>query len=125
MPELVTIAVYSEVQRSQFARMLLERESIPCFLADEHLANLGRYAFAGGVRLQVAAEHAGMAVKLLRAEGFLRAAEGADDAKPGFCPRCGGVNIFYRTAYAVIALMLFLPFWGKRYQCRTCGHSWK
>lgn len=125
MPEQITIAVYSEVQRAQFARLLLEREGIPCFLADEYLTSLRRYSFTGGVRLQVAAKDAETAAQLLRTEGFLRAGEGTDDAKPSACPRCGGANVVYRNAYAVIALVLFLPFWGKRYQCRTCGHSWK
>ena len=73
MPELVTIAVYVDPIRAQFARMLLEREDIPCFLLGEHLTNQGRAAYApeGGVSVQVAVEN----VVALRALEHEREAE--------------------------------------------------
>ena len=124
MPELVTIAVYAEPLRAQFARMLLEREGIEHFLAEEHLSNLRRNI--DGTRLQVGAGDAETAVRLLRAEGALKSKENAwENVKLEPFPQCGGTNVTYRTAYAIIALILCLPFWGKRYQCGTCGHCWK
>lgn len=129
MPELVTIAVYVDPIRAQFARMLLEREDIPCFLLGEHLTNQGRAAYApeGGVSVQVAVENAATAMRFLQAEGAVKADEaaweGAKQLAP--CPQCGSANVVCRTAYAILSLVLYLPFWGNRYQCRTCGHCWK
>lgn len=129
MSELITIAVFDEDLKAQFARMLLEREGIPCFLADENLMAMRRsYALgAGGVRLQVRMDDAEVAFKLLESDpNFASALEPIQAARPKVaCPRCAGTTVAYRFWFRLLALTLYLPFWGKRYRCNVCGYGWK
>ncbi len=100
MPERVTIAVYAEPNRAQFARMLLEREGTEYFLAEEHLSSL-RWNI-GGTRLQVGAGDAETAVRLLRADRALTSEENVwEDMTLKSCPQCGGTHVVYRKVYAI------------------------
>jgi hypothetical protein len=72
MPDgYVTVATYETVIAAELARVKLDSEDIPVFIADAHtvsISSLGGIAI--GVRVQVPSEMAGRASELLRDEEF-------------------------------------------------------
>jgi rubredoxin len=143
MPELVTIATYTDALMAHVARSRLESEGLLCFLADEHLIGMDwMYSNAvGGVKLQVRAEDARAARELLREgaapEGLPDPTAGAetDDMEPdSVCPHCGGTSVVHKNftrvsaAFSLVcSLIFFLPlfFFRKHHRCKACGHTWR
>lgn len=127
MSELITVAVYMDETKAYLTRALLEREGIPCFLADEYFTALRRFCEPlAGVRLQVPADVAEDALKLLAQEDEpVPSSETRGAGLPrGVCPQCGGRDVASRIALFVLFLVFMLPFLGKRYRCRTCEYRW-
>jgi hypothetical protein len=65
--ELVTVAMFGSVGEAEVARMTLEADGVKCYLADAETVNMMWFASnaVGGVKLQVAAEDAPRAQRLL------------------------------------------------------------
>ncbi len=72
MPDgYVTVATYETVIAAELARVKLDSEDIPVFIADAHTVSISFLGgIAIGVRVQVPSELAGRASELLRNEKF-------------------------------------------------------
>lgn len=125
---LVTIAAYSFPHEAHLARVRLEAEGIPVFIADEHTVNMQwLYSNAlGGVRVQVPAPFAAQAQQVLAQDysHLLEAEFGKDET---VCPHCGSTEVEPHTkgkrpAFVVFLLIGFpLFFYQHGIRCRNCG----
>lgn len=142
---LITVATFSFPHEAHFAKMRLDAEGIPAFIADEHTINMQwLYSNAmGGVRLQVPSECAEDALRVLNepddldtdafddaAASELQADADADiKCEPERCSLCGGeLGIPQQTGRrpAFLAwLLIGLPLWPLRTRriCSSCGWS--
>jgi DNA-directed RNA polymerase subunit M/transcription elongation factor TFIIS len=138
---LVTIRNFAcspdPVSEAQLARIHLESENIPCFLAGEHF--VGMYwlcSFADhGVKLQV--RHCDMARARAALESGARygleANEegGSPEMRAPRCPNCGSVEVSYERYsrpffyFSLLLLRFPLPYLKGTYRCDDCGHTWK
>ncbi len=134
---LVTVATFSFPHEAHFAKMRLDAEGIPAFIADEHTINMQwLYSNAmGGVRLQVPAQFADDALRLLDEPDdfdpaeFEEAAEQAPEVEPEpeRCSRCGGTlgepQPTGRRSAFLTWLLIGLPLWPlrKHRSCSACG----
>lgn len=125
---LVTIARYTYPYEAQIARALLDSEGIDAFIADEQTINMQwLYSDAlGGVRLQVAAEDAEWAVRVLNEDRETPLVEQEGEDRPA-CPVCGSRNTEYHQLGRRWAFLMFLaidfPLFRVRdgIRCRACG----
>jgi hypothetical protein len=136
---LITVATFSFPHEAHLAKMRLDAEGIPAFVADEHTINMQwLYSNAmGGVRLQVPAQFVEDAQRLLNEPDdfdpteFEQAAElsPGPDAEPEICTRCGGAlgepQPTGRRPAFLAWLLIGLPLWPlrKRRRCSVCGVS--
>src|SRR5687768_13190261 len=88
-----TVQTFNDPPSAHIARLRLEADGIPCFIADENIAATAwHYAIAtGGLKLQVPSEDADRATAALRRDQ-LKVAEAADDNLQA-CPRCGSAEL--------------------------------
>ncbi|WP_395792636.1 DUF2007 domain-containing protein [Aquimonas sp.] len=142
---LITVATFSFPHEAHFAKMRLDAEGIPAFIADEHTINMQwLYSNAmGGVRLQVPSACAEDAVRVLNepddfdtdafdaaAASELQADADVDiEPEPERCSHCGGElgmpqQTGRRPAF-LTWLLIGLPLWPLRTRrsCRSCGWS--
>ena len=139
-----TVATFPDLASAQLAQAMLEAEDIPAVIPDEHLAGLDwRMGNAlGGVRLQVAPEHAEQATALLgqaapidQSELVLLAKATEAPTDRDVCPSCGSGAIAAErsTRRAKALTMLFFPallLWPlfarrrNRLKCSSCGQAW-
>ncbi|MBR9829165.1 MAG: DUF2007 domain-containing protein [Oceanospirillales bacterium] len=125
---LVTIARYTYPYEAQIARALLDSEGVDAFIADEQTINMQwLYSDAlGGVRLQVKAEDAERALRLLQEDREALLVEEKGEDRPA-CPVCGSVNTEYHQLGRRWAFLMFLavdfPLFRVRdgIRCRACG----
>lgn len=142
--ELVTIRNFAygpdPVSAAELARVKLESEGIPCFLAGkEFIATYWLYSGADrGVKLQVRESDVARAVEVLDSQPAgadirpgLEDAPEADEAAIPPCPRCRSENVEYerfskRTFYVSLLLFSF-PLLQKKhaFRCNDCGYTWK
>ena len=125
---LTTIARYSMPYEAQIAKVRLDAEGIPAFIADEHTINMQWiYSNAlGGVRLQVPESYAELAFQIIQEDRSVELIEEqGDDRKP--CVHCGSKDTeFYqigkRWAFAVFIGISFPLFPVKDgIRCKACG----
>ncbi|MGI9275337.1 MAG: DUF2007 domain-containing protein [Endozoicomonas sp.] len=124
---LVTIARFSFPYEAHLARGLLEVESIPAFVADEHTVSMNwLYSNAlGGVRLQVPARFGHRAREVIMTRHNEN--ESLFDDYVGTCSHCGGKRLQWcllgkRRAFIMFWLVQF-PLYpvAEAYRCRDCG----
>jgi rubredoxin len=124
---------------ADLARMALEAEGIPTFVADANtVAMCWIYSNAiGGAKLQVPESLAQQAIEILSSTSSCFDAVAKEDNV--VCPRCGGRNTAVvrrgrRWAFLTWLILGFLAwfpsgfpaFWPpKRCRCSDCGHVWK
>jgi hypothetical protein len=97
----VTIARYTTSEWAHLARLRLEAAGIPVFIADENVGAVAwHYALAtGGIKLQVPAEQAAEAAKVLEEHPAapvaetLAAADQEARPDPDACPQCGSTDV--------------------------------
>lgn len=138
--EKVIIASFSYVHEAQIVKSLLEAEGIQAFIKNEHIATQNwLYTNAvGEVQLEVAAEHAEVAKKLIEKAYTLheiqKEAEPANERtqeKTDLCPKCESDRIEYEVtgkpgifvSWIVTGAPIYIL--GKRLRCQECGHDWK
>jgi tetratricopeptide (TPR) repeat protein len=127
LPAVVAIRTFAFPSQAHIARVRLEVEGIPSFVAQDDIVSMN-WLFLYMVRwvkLCVRQQDAEKALAILDWEW-------ADES--GFeprCPRCGSDNVYYekydlRLVYAVILLLRIpIPFRKERWSCRGCGATWK
>lgn len=133
-----TIATFPDLAAAEMARSILRAEGIPALIPDGQMAGLDwRLGTAlGGVRLQVAPEHAEVAARLLdataTAEPPLDSSESLPDER---CPFCKSTLIGrddHRTL-RILSLLIFpilvitLPIillTRGRLRCHNCRRVW-
>jgi hypothetical protein len=134
---LVVIASFDTVSEAAVVQALLESEGIPVHAGNSGLIGLD-WSFSqslGGVRLQVPAEHAEAAFRLVAAYRRGENALAEDDAGPPAaeaCAHCGGADVTRRVPLVQKALLVALTvFPGAMFPthqnlrtCRACGHQW-
>lgn len=134
MPSFITIGSYRDLPLAELAKSKLESEGIPCILLNKNIIGLNwLYSNAlGGVGIQVRAADAERALKILEddhssdlldIENELPEPERCD-----MCTKCGSANIEVinlSRKYGALSLLLNFPLilFGKRYQCKDCGHK--
>lgn len=126
-PNWVTIDRFFHPTDAHIAAGKLESEGIPVFLLgiNHASANWILTNALGGIRLQVPADHAEDARRLL--------AELAEpnDAGESECPECGGADTTAMSnsrKFAFLAVHLFsipLPWQTNRRHCQSCGAEWE
>ena len=92
------------------------------------------YSFAaGGVKVQVPIQFAEEARAILDADDSAPVSSyqppSPDESQLEKCPSCGSEKVRYRQLsrkVGAISLMLGVPIpaWGRRLNCRDCGHTW-
>ncbi len=144
----VTVATFGESVAAHVARLKLENEGIPVFIADENIGvALWHYSIAtGGIKLQVPRELAPHAAELL-GERDVPSVDQADENLQR-CPDCGSTRIkFERWGGRRIGVTILLSFFAatmhpllgllmlvcgicfmmttRRRRCRACGAEWR
>lgn len=144
----VTVATFGESAAAHVARLKIENEGIPVFIADENIGvALWHYSIAtGGIKLQVPRELAAHASELLGERGVPFVDEADENLQR--CPRCGSARIeLERWGGRRIGVTIFLSFFaatmhpllgllmlvcgicfmmttrGRR--CEACGAEWR
>ena len=137
--EFVTIGAFTSPLEAHLAKGRLEAEGIPAFLAHEnHVWAVWMYSQAlGGVKLQVALDHAEEARKILQAHvaGEYETALKTEfpDLEENRCPRCGSTSFRERPAWngVLLALLtlgvfgLLFPLTKEHCRCARCGVCWR
>jgi hypothetical protein len=112
------------------ALSLVENEGIKACLSDENTVNAySFYEFAvGGVKIMVAEEDAARAVSALNNRKQDVAIPAKDDEI--CCPRCKSrdvetIDTRWKAFLTILMLGVQLFSGRNRYECQSCGHSWK
>lgn len=121
---LVTVARFVTGHEAHMARLKLEGEGIPCFVADE-LAVTTMVGFSnalGGVKLQVPESRAE------EAAGILAGPQAAIRERPEECPECGSRNVSRHSPLpwwlVLLTLGLLTLMFLPTFRCGKCGHEW-
>jgi hypothetical protein len=130
----VTVATFWQAPAVHIARLRLESAGIDCAILDENLIATDWYLAnaAGGIKLQVPASRATLAVELLGK----RPGAAAADGEPLFdgqtrCPKCGGGDIYpVRLSRRLVFLSVLLlgaplPILARKTRCAACGFEWR
>ncbi|MBU1138189.1 MAG: DUF2007 domain-containing protein [Proteobacteria bacterium] len=134
MRSLTIIASYRDLPLAELAKSKLESEGIPCFLLNKNIIALNwLYSNAlGGVELQVRTEDVENALKILKddhSSDLLDIENEFPEPEQGdLCTNCGSSNIRLikvSRKYGALSLLLSFPLilFGKKYQCKDCGHK--
>ncbi len=130
------VARYLFLTDALFAESRLRSAGIETFLIDETVPRLDWFWLhaLGGVKILVADEDANDASELINLP-LLPQFEGEDGrilTQP-VCPRCGSLDIAYRSvttsrilvaSLVTVVAWLLLPFARDRWRCFSCGYSW-
>lgn len=142
MSGFVTVLTVYDTTLALVARTMLQSAGLTCRLADEHLAGIDwLYIRAiGGIRIQVPAEEAEEAARIMgeefRPETLNPAQDGLDSAtRQGLadhdlCPHCRSQDIDRCNLKRLSMLIwgatgIFIFFTLKWRKCRACGRRWK
>lgn len=148
-----TVAAFHHPTAAHLARIRLEAEGIPCFIADENTVTAAWHcAIAlGGIKLQVPRDELPRASQLLSggdAEINDAIVDGEADENLANCPRCGSPNLnlerwggrrIIATTLLVLLGMSMHPLLGlimlicavcfawttRRQGCADCGYTWR
>ncbi len=129
--DVVCIATYAKPEEAHLARLHLEAEGVPAFLADEHVVQMD-WALTnavGGVRLMVEEEHIEAAVKILELDPVSSEVHGLESMSCPKCQQCAAEPYQFARGMGAASVILSLPFlfftrWH-RWRCGACGHTWK
>ena len=140
--KLITIANFAygpdPASLAELARIKLEAEGIPCFLAGKNF--IGVYwllaSADNGVKLQVRQSDAERAIEILNTHEQTAIDQTEyNDPTPHTpdisCPKCNCEDVEYenfsrKLFYLSILFLKFpIPFLKKTYKCNNCGHTWK
>jgi len=133
MRELVTVRQFRDLPEALLAKGSLESAGIECFLADENLVRLDWFIsnFIGGIKLNVRAQDAGNAQKLLDEpilEGLY--VQGVGLYEQPRCPKCQSLDVNFQELDRPIAYMsafLRVPMSVQRpgWRCHACNAEWE
>ncbi|MFP4382187.1 MAG: hypothetical protein ACLFUS_16925 [Candidatus Sumerlaeia bacterium] len=125
--EPLLIASFTQPMEAHMARIQLDAEDIPSYIADENLATIQPlYSDAiGGVKLFVPRSHARRAAEILGVPD-----QTLNDTRIKVCDQCGSRNI--RSHPSPILLLVFgLLTLGvtslcirRKHKCLDCGFTW-
>lgn len=128
-----TIATFENAIQAHVAKAKLESEGVDSYIRDEHTIGVNPLytAALGGVKLQVEAQDADLARRILaRDESEMEQEEG--EVKASVCPRCASNVIELRdeTMGRVMTVLSWLLsgaiFRGRNHwTCKRCRHSWR
>jgi len=146
---LITVYTYPETETAHLARVTLEQEGIPAFIADDGVVGMDwLYSNAvGGVKVQVPETFAQSAFEILSESDAAATEEPADtantqatgvcespadaDADPPTCPACGSTEVYRvpwrRGLFFILYLVLglALPVATRRHQCDHCRATYR
>ena len=120
--DLVTVRKFRNLPEALLAKGSLESVGIDCFLFDHNLVRLFVSHFVGGIRLQVKAEDAALALEVLNQpmlEGLY--VEGIGLYEQPRCPRCSSLEVSMQPVNPSFTL---LPE-ENLCECRFCRHRWR
>jgi hypothetical protein len=133
MRELVTIRQFRDLPEALLAKGSLESAGIECFLADENLVRLDWFIsnFIGGIKLNVRAQDAGNAQKLLDEpilEGLY--VQGVGLYVQPRCPKCQSLDVNFQEldrpiAYMSAFLRVPMPVQRTGWRCHACDAEWE
>ena len=133
MRELVTIRQFRDLPEALLAKGSLESAGIECFLADENLVRLDWFIsnFIGGIKLNVRAQDAGNAQKLLDEpilEGLY--VQGVGLYEQPRCPKCQSLDVNFQEldrpiAYMSAFLRVPMPVQRPGWRCHACDAEWE
>lgn len=130
---LTTIRQFRDVPEALLAKGLLEAAGIECFLADDNMIRMDWFIsnLLGGIKLQVKTKDAAAANEVLRQpipENF--EVEGVGAYQQPNCPECGSLDMTFEElnkplSYGTEWVGVPIPFHGKGWRCKSCGHQWE
>jgi hypothetical protein len=133
MRKLVTVRQFRDLPEALLAKGSLESAGIECFLADENLVRLDWFIsnFIGGIKLNVRAQDAGNAQKLLDEpilEGLY--VQGIGLYEQPRCPKCQSLDVNFQEldhpiAYMSAFLRVPMPVQRKGWRCHSCDAEWE
>jgi hypothetical protein len=133
MRELVTVRQFRDLPEALLAKGSLESAGIECFLADENLVRLDWFIsnFIGGIKLNVGAQDAGNAQKLLDEpilEGLY--VQGIGLYEQPRCPKCQSLDVNFQEldrpiAYMSAFLRVPMPVQRPGWRCHSCDAEWE
>ena len=131
--ELVTVRQFRDLPEALLAKGSLESAGIECFLADENLVRLDWFIsnFIGGIKLNVRAQDAGNAQKLLDEpilEGLY--VHGVGLYEQPRCPKCQSLDVNFQEldrpiAYMSAFLRVPMPVRRPAWRCHECDAEWE
>jgi hypothetical protein len=107
----VTVAHFFNLDDAYLARLRLDEEDIPCFIADEHVTGmLWHYAVAlGGAKIKVPIESAERAADTLASN--VQASNAEFVSHVGTCPRCRSTHLRRgRTARRMLGMFMLVAY---------------
>lgn len=123
---LITVKSYQNLTEAHIARSLLQSEGIPCYLADEYLANLvPHYNYLlNGIKLQTHTIDAARALEIIE-QSETRGLE---------CPHCESNDVIAHTTsfkgwkgklslLAAFFIMIFPFYYQQGHRCKNCGND--
>jgi hypothetical protein len=133
MRELVTIRQFRDLPEALLAKGSLESAGIECFLADENIVRLDWFIsnFIGGIKLNVRAQDAENAQKLLDEpilEGLY--VQGIGLYEQPRCPKCQSLDVNFQEldrsiAYMSAFLRVPIPVQRTGWRCHACDAEWE
>ena len=131
--DLVTVRQFRDLPEALLAKGSLESAGIECFLADDNLVRLDWFIsnFIGGIKLNVRAQDAGNAQKLLDEpilEGLY--VQGVGLYEQPRCPKCQSLDVKFQEldrpiAYMSAFLRVPMPVQRTGWRCHSCDAEWK
>jgi putative signal transducing protein len=129
----VTVRQFRDLPEALLAKGSLESAGIECFLADENLVRLDWFIsnFIGGIKLNVRAQDAGNAQKLLDEpilEGLY--VQGIGLYEQPRCPKCQSLDVNFQEldrpiAYMSAFLRVPMPVQRPAWHCHGCDAEWE
>jgi hypothetical protein len=130
--ELVTIRQFRDLPEALLAKGSLESAGIECSLADDNLVRLDWFIsnFIGGIKLNVKAQDAGNAQRLLDEpilEGLY--VQGVGLYEQPRCPKCQSLDVNFQEldrpiAYMSAFLHVPMPVQRPGWRCHACDAEW-
>jgi predicted RNA-binding Zn-ribbon protein involved in translation (DUF1610 family) len=131
----VTIATFRDLTEAEMARVTIDAEGIPCFLADAEVIRLDwtLSTALGGIKLRVPATERERALERLHRTSTAQVLALADSSvqdREESCPACGEsaiLGVDRGRRFSLVAILLGLPlfFRWRSSRCAACGHRWK
>ena len=128
---LVTVSTHLEPTQAHIMRCRLEAEGISAFVAHEHHVGLNWFLATalGGAKVQVSAEDAEAAKRIVEAVESGEYVLPDDPEAALKCPKCGSADVMEDTLGRRAALLVFglfsvpLPFKRSLFRCKQCRYA--